>query len=112
MIGGMIIVLEKPATVEEIKKARKDYQNYLKITLDVEKKIVAIGGEYHADAETKLLKLGCQQVDIWGGGLDLVSKKFETNAIINLRAGQNPSTEILDPRIREKFLAIVKKFLG
>lgn len=108
----MIIILEKPATEGEVGKARADYQDYLKITIDIERKIVAIGGEYHADAETRLLELGCKQVNIWGGGLDLVSGKFEASAIINLRAEQNPSTEILDPEIREKFLVIAKEFLG
>lgn len=111
-IKEMIVVLKKPATPKEIEKARQDYRNYLKITIDIKGKIVAIGGEYHADAETRLLELGCKQVNIWGGGLDLVSGKFEASAIINLRAEQNPSTEILDPEIREKFLVIAKEFLG
>jgi hypothetical protein len=108
----MIIILKTPATPAEVAKAAQDYQGYLKLTIDIEKEIAAIGGEYHADAEAELLRLGCLQANLWGGGLDLASRKFETNAIINLRGQQNPSTEILDAKIREKFLKIAKAFLG
>jgi hypothetical protein len=43
--------------------------------------------------------------------LNLEIKQFETNAIINLRPGRNDSPEILDPKTREEFLKIAKRFL-
>jgi len=42
--------------------------------------------------------------------LNLETRNFETNAIINLRKG-NDSTEILDPETRKKFLRIAKRVL-
>ena len=45
-----IIIVEK-LTKEDIQKAREEYSEYIKITVDIKKEIVAIGGEYHADAE-------------------------------------------------------------
>ena len=41
---------------EDLVKAREEYPEYIKITADLEKRIVAIGGEYHADAEQILIK--------------------------------------------------------
>lgn len=108
---AIVIIQDKP-TFEDLKKAREEYKSYIKITIDVAKEIVAIGGEYHADAEKLLFAKGSKQENIWGGGVNLETGLFETNAIINLRAKTNPSADILDPTIREKFLTIAKEALG
>ena len=108
-----IVILEKPAKISDIQKAREDFENYIKITTDIAKEIVIIGGEYHADAEKVLLSdYQSKQDNIWAGGLDLLSSNFDCNAIVNLRPGRNNSTEILNPNVRQKFLAICQKFLG
>lgn len=108
----MIIIISKGSlNKKDFERARKDYGSYVKLTIDLEREIVALGGEYHADAEKMLLEKGSQQKDIWGGGLNLETKKLETNAIINLKAGINDSTEIMENLKREKFLEIAKRFL-
>lgn len=106
-----IIIVKDTFSKEDFQKAREDYESYIKLTVDIQRRIVALGGEYHTDAEKLLLGQGSKQEDIWGGGINLETKQFETNAIINLRPGKNESTEILDPKIREKFLVIAKKIL-
>jgi len=108
----MIVILQKPATEDDIKKASEEYKTYIKITLDLSKEIVALGGEYHFDAEQQLLQLGCRQTDIWGAGFDLVSKKIDTNAMINIRPKENESTEILDYQIRNHAIRIIRKYLS
>lgn len=108
----IIIVYEgEEITKEDLEKAREDYETYIKITIDIERKVIALGGEYHADAEKLLLENGSKQSDIWGGGVNLESRNFETNAIVNLRSGRNNSTDILDGETREKFLELAKKVL-
>ncbi len=104
-----IVILSKKATSQDLKKASLDYKTYIKITVDIEKEIVAVGGEYHADAEKLLLAQGSLQKNIWGGGADLILKRFEANAMINLRPTQNSSTEILDETIRERFFKICRQ---
>lgn len=106
-----VVIIKNFVNKVDLGEARKDYENYLKITIDIEKEILALGGEFHADAEKILLEQGSQQKDIWGGGLNLETKNFETNAIVNFRAGKNDSAEILDPAIRKKFLTIAQRFL-
>lgn len=107
----MVILLQKTADDEDIKKALEDHLDYIKITVDIEKEIVAIGGMYHADAEKELLNLRSKQKNIWGGGFDTITKTFETNALVNIRPLKNQSSEILNEKIRNKFLAIAKKYL-
>lgn len=107
----MIVILSTTATESEIENAAEEYKTYVKVTMDVEKGIVAIGGEYHYDAEQELLKRGARQEDIWGGGIDLLTKKIDTNAIINIRPQRNYSTEICDEYVRQKFFTLIKRFL-
>lgn len=108
----MIIVLKEIATDQDIQQASEHYPNYVKITIDIDNQLVAIGGEYHADAEQELLKLGANNRVIWGGGFDLITKQIETNAMINIKVPENPNPEILDTVIRKKFILIAKKFLS
>lgn len=107
----MIIVLSGPATKEDVEKASEEYKNYIKVTMDIEKERVAIGGEYHFDAEQQLLALGSDQKDIWGGGVDLLTKSIDVNAMINVRVKQNYSTEICDETVKKRFIDLVVKYL-
>ena len=40
--------------------------SYIKLAVDIERGILAGGGEVHADCESVLLENGSKQVDIWG----------------------------------------------
>ncbi len=108
-----LVIVDKKTSKEDIKTAREEYPEYIKITADLEKEIVIIGGEYHADAENILSeKFNSKRSDIWGGGYNISSGNFEVNAILNLKPGMNDSTDILDPEIRKRFLEVVKSKLG
>lgn len=104
-----IVIVKTGVSKKDFEEAKKDYGIYIKITADIETDIVALGGEYHADAERILLENGSKQENIWGGGINLETKTFETNAIINLRSGKNDSTEILNDNVKKKFLSLTKK---
>ena len=108
----MLLVIKKKATKDELKKMAKDFDGYVKLVVDIERKILASGGERHFDGEQKLLREGSKQENLWGGGLDLETKEIDYNSVINLRPGQkNPSRDILSVEIRNKFDKIVKSLL-
>jgi hypothetical protein len=108
-----LVIIGDKATKEDVKTSREDFPDYIKITVDVVKEIVIIGGEYHADAEKILVdKFGSKRSDIWGGGYNINNKSFEVNAMPNLKPLTNDSLEILDPKIRDLFLKVVKAKLS
>lgn len=108
-----IVIIEKRATERDIEKASEEYGQYVKIVADIESGITAIGGVWHADAERKLIEDGSDQESLWGGGIDLVSKKIDYSALINIRPTQeNDSMEILDKEIKNKFRKIVTDKFG
>ncbi|HSX40908.1 MAG TPA: DUF5674 family protein [Candidatus Saccharimonadales bacterium] len=109
----MLLLITKKATAQEIEQAAQDIGGfYIKIVVDIEKAVLAMGGERHVDAEQLLLEHGSNQDDLWGGGLDLKTKDIDYNSMINLRPHQeNASRDVLSVEIRKKFDAIIKQLL-
>ena len=106
------MIIRKKATKAEIGKLAKHFKGYIKVVVDIERKILAGGGDRHADDEKALLADGSSQKNLWGGGLDLQTKEIDYNSVINLRPNQdNPSRDIMSKEIRVKFDNIVKKLL-
>ncbi len=108
----MLIVIKKKATKKEIEKMAEDLAGFIKIVVDIERNILAGGGERHVEGEQKLLQEGSRQHDLWGGGFDTETKEIDYNSMINLRPSQdNPSRDILSSDIRKIFDEIVKDLL-
>ncbi len=57
---------------------------YIKLAVDVERGIVAGGGEYHADCEEVLLEDGSLQENIWGADWYPESRTVTFGALINI----------------------------
>lgn len=107
---AVLLLREKP-NKEQIIQLIEEFEEYIKVVADVKKKIIAAGGKLHTDCESLLLENGSRQEDLWGGGIDLISKKIDYTAITNIRPNQgNDSMEILDLSLRKIFFEIVKSY--
>src|SRR5512139_526665 len=96
-----IRIIRRPATQEEIQEMLKELETYVKLAVDVERGIVAGGGEYHADCEEALLEDGSRQEDIWGADWYPQFKTVQFVALINIRPRQgNRGMEVEDPKLR------------
>lgn len=108
----MILIIRKRATEEELQKMAEDFGgDYIKVVVDIEREILAGGGERHFDAEQVLLEDGSRQENLWGGGLDPKTKEIDYNSMINLRPGQNQSRDVLSKEIQRVFATIVRTLL-
>ena len=108
----MLQILHSKATQKQIDECAKDLQGYIKVVVDIDRKIIAAGGERHVDGEQLLLSDGSSQKNLWGGGFDRDTKEIDYNSMINLRpADQNPSREILSAEIRKSFDSVAKAIL-
>ena len=107
-----IHILRQRATEKEIQEMLEELQNYIKSAVDVERNILAGGGEYHADCEEALLEDGSRQGDIWGADWYPESRIVEFGALINIRPHQgNRGMEIEDPKLRERIETIIRTLL-
>ena len=72
----------------------------------VNRRLVAVGGELHADAEALLLESGSRQSDLWGANYmpgTGPERCLELTAMINIRPGQgNRSMVVQDPEVASK----------
>ena len=107
-----IHIVRQRATEKEIQEMLEELETYIKLAVDVERSILAGGGEYHADCEEALLEDGSRQQDIWGADWYPESNRVEFVALINIRPRQgNRGMEIEDPMLREKIETIVRRLL-
>lgn len=108
----MILIIKIRADEKTLKHVAQDLKGYIKVVVDVDKKILAAGGLKHVDAEQLLLENGSQQEHLWGGGLDLDTLEIDFDSMINLRPNQqNTSREVLDQNIRKTIEKIIRDLL-
>ena len=107
-----IHIIRNRPTPEQIHEMLEELETYIKLAVDVERNILAGGGEYHADCEEVLLEDGSRQEDIWGADWYPESRIVEFGALINIRPHQgNRGMEIEDPKLRERIETIIKTLL-
>jgi len=108
-----VVFVREKVKPKDLKVASEEFESYIKVVVDVETGNTTIGGVWHADGEKVLLENGSRQKNIWGGGIDTNSGRVETVALINVRPNDgNDSQEILDAKVRDKFVSIVKEKFG
>ena len=93
------------------------FHEVIKFVIDIEKKIIALGGELHSDAMEKLIEHGSDNRDLWGGNLyplkENKDEKIEYTSLINIRPSQNSfSMDIKDKDIILKINQIIEKIIS
>lgn len=107
-----IHIIKKKATPSKIKDMLKSLDSYIKLAVDIKRRILAGGGMLHADCEAALLEDGGIQKNIWGADWLPDSKEVRFEALINIRPKQNNrSMTIQDEAIRHKVEKIVRERL-
>lgn len=109
-----IKVVKDEISLAEVKEIAKEfYGNMIKGVIDVKNEIIALGGEYHMDANMVLTEQGSKQVNIWGFNLRLEKKEeewIEYTSLINIRPNQgNREMELQDKNLRKKIKEIINK---
>ena len=113
---GIVIVRERidPAELERL--VLLYFEDMVKYVVDVERGVVGLGGEMHADAEQLLLENGSRQADLWGANYYPGRGRdgcIEYTALINIRPAQgNRSMEIQDPALRERVRDLTWALVG
>lgn len=116
MSNPKIHIIDKKISRQELQQiATETFGELVKAVVDVEKNIMAIGGELHSDEEAILLEQGSEQKNLWGINLypqESKEKLIEFDSIINIRPSlNNRSRNVEDPIIREKIIQIVNSLV-
>jgi len=112
----IIKIVKEPISKEELQKiAENQFGDLIKAVVDVEKEIMAISGELHADEEALLLQQGSNQENLWGINLHLNKSDnefIEFDSMINVRPSQNNRSRGVESlEIQRKIRDIVSKLI-
>ena len=111
-----IEIVKDQISIEKIKQlAEQTFGDMVKAVADIEKNIMAVGGELHADAEAALLAEGSKQENLWGFNIypeNFSIEQLEFTSLINIRPSLgNKSMEIKSLEIKEKIKEIVNHLI-
>ena len=91
--------------------AESQFGDMVKGVVDVQRRLLAIGGELHSDEESDLLEDGSEQNDLWGINLypaEAGDDWIEFDSMINIRpALNNRSRDVEDPALRDTIRSVV-----
>ena len=83
-----ILVIREPAAPSQIADMSAEFGNVIKLAVDLRRRILAGGGELHADCEQALLDDGSRQEDVWGGDWYPHLRDVGFESLINIRPRQ------------------------
>lgn len=112
-----IVLLTEPIGADPLRTlVARFFGDMVKFVADVERSVIAVGGELHADAEAVLLGNGSRQQDLWGANYypgQGPDDSLEYTALINIRPSRgNRTMEIEDPVARERVRDLAFRLIG
>lgn len=112
-----IKIIQEPIKISALKAlAEEGFGDMVKAVVDIEKEVIVVGSELHADAEAMLVeKFGSERKNLWGINLypeksDEEWLKFDSMINIKPQLG-NRSQNIENPEIRAKITIIVNNLI-
>lgn len=113
---GPVILRQRIATPDLEQQVGAYFEGMVKYVVDVERRILALGGEMHADGEELLLEDGSGQADLWGANYYPGRGPegcIEYTSLINIRpAAGNRGMEVLDPNVRDVIREVTFELIG
>ena len=107
------ILVNQPISTEQLREVGEGlYGDMVKAVIDIEKRVMAVGAELHADEEAFLIERNSRQENLWGINLytnRAMPEMVEFDSMINIRPRQNNrSRGVEDAHLRERIIAIVQ----
>lgn len=112
-----IVIVERRIEPAELARlVLLHFEDMVKYVVDIERRLAAVGGELHADAEQLLLQSGSRQADLWGANYYPgrgPEECIEYTSLINIRPTQgNRGMLIADPDLRVRVRKITFALIG
>lgn len=109
----MIYQFTEQATTQQVQEMLAQYKDMIKVVIDIRRRVLAGGGEMHADCEDILLDAGSEQDDLWGANWYPADQRIEFESLINIRPRLgNRSLIIQSETIRQQVESVTRQILG
>jgi hypothetical protein len=110
-------IIRGPVSLADLKAmAQGGFGNLVKAVVDVDREIMAVDAELHADEEALLLENGSQQNNLWWINIypELEgANRIEFDSMINIRPSRgNRSRGVDNHETREKIIHVVQSLIS
>lgn len=116
MADAEILIVREP--VDEVAVAALAdawHGTLVKGVADLEREIIALGGDWHMDANNVLIEDGSEQKNLWGFNIypdERGDSALEYISLINIRPKQgNRDMELLDETLRKRLRTVVTRLV-
>lgn len=111
-----IVIIGEPISAERLADlAAECFGDMVKAVVDINRRLLALGGELHSDEEASLLEQGSAQADLWGINIYPEKPKsewLEFDSMINIRPRiGNRSRGVEDAGTRQMICEIVDSLI-
>jgi hypothetical protein len=111
-----IKILQQKMPMEEVRKlADAWYSTMIKGSVDIVRKKVALGGDYHIESCELLTKDGSSHNDVWGFNIrfeESPNGALEFDSLVNIKpALGNRGRDILDEEVTKKATEIIHEWV-
>jgi hypothetical protein len=111
----LIVIPTAPLDHAAVERFRgQPFDEMIKFVIDIDREIIALGGEMHADAEALLLQQGSGQESLWGGNLHAWHDppSIEFTSLINIRPSSgNRSMVVEDVGVRQQMERVLRRWV-
>jgi hypothetical protein len=107
-------IVSAPITRDDLRRiAGQQFGDFVKAVVDVQRGVMAIGAELHADEEAVLIEQGARQTDLWGINLYPDGDELiEFASMINVRPSQgNRSRGVEDALVQRRIQDVVRRLV-
>ena len=110
-------IISKKISRDELNQMDSGYfEDKIKAVVDIEKQIIGVDAELHADIEGAFIEEGSELRNLWGINFladeDEIEEFVKFDSLINIHPKQNNrSRDVEDENIRNKILEAVEKWI-
>lgn len=112
-----IQIVRKTTSVKDLRNlAQQRFGDMVKAVVDIRTRVMAVGGELHADEEALLLSKDSNQDDLWGINIYFNDPNrpfwIEYDSMVNIRPSRgNTSRDVENPEIKQVISDIVNSLI-
>lgn len=113
-------ILDKIVNLDELSKIEEETyfsdMNMVKAVVDIDRELLAVNAELHADLERMLLEKGSKQQFLYGINIYYDNGEIEFDSLINPPRNREAGYPrvgrgVADPKAREKIVEVVNKWI-
>ncbi len=117
MISMKICLVREAIPLSKVTALAQDqFGDMIKAVVDVQRGVMALGGELHSDEEALLIEDGSSQKDLWGVNIypeKPAADRIEFDSMINIRPSQNNRSRGVESEdIRKRILGLLDSLIS